>query len=183
MPGYEKSRIVGMLEKDLIELTCAICHEIFCEPVVTQCCRQTFCKSCIEEWLKTQNTCPNDRKFLSRDQLIQPPRLVLNLLNNIQIKCKYEGKGCEAIPLIGELSRHLQECDHKPDLNCKTCGLLKIEDQEHNCVESLKMTNLKISNRMERLNKQIDELRNSNPNINLVNSNSICACLFALPFD
>ena len=163
MSGYERSAVIGMNDKDLDEFTCAICHEIFNTPVVTQCCRQTYCKACIEEWLTTQNTCPNDRKRLRRNELTAVPRFVINLLNNMQTKCQFYEKGCEVVTTIGQLFEHLKECLYRPDLDCKTCGLLKIEGKEHNCIESLIDKN-------SNLCKEIVELQNTTQNMRLVNS-------------
>ena len=65
MPGIDRRRVVGKDEEELDEFTCSICQDIFDEPVVTQCCRQSFCTVCINEWLEDNNTCPNDRKGLT----------------------------------------------------------------------------------------------------------------------
>jgi hypothetical protein len=65
MSGYELSRFVDLSERDSEELTCSICHVIFRNPVVTDCCLQTFCEQCINEWLQINTTCPYDRKKLS----------------------------------------------------------------------------------------------------------------------
>jgi hypothetical protein len=76
MLGYQLSRFVDLTESDAEELTCGICQEIFRNPVVTNCCLQTFCEQCINEWLKTNHSCPYDRKVLNRSQLSHPPRSV-----------------------------------------------------------------------------------------------------------
>ena len=159
MSGFEKSRIVGLSEQDLDEFTCGICQEIFNNPVVTQCCRQTYCKSCIDQWLATHNTCPNDRKDLANSGLMPAPRFAVNIINNMKIKCEYEENGCEVITTIGQLNRHLEECDHKPDINCKTCGLVKVEGEEHNCVANLIIKNNSIVDEMERCQKENKELK------------------------
>ena len=158
MPGYDRSRIVLKSEEELDEFTCGICQDIFNDPVMAQCCRQTYCESCIEEWLQTNNVCPNDRKTLSVDELIPAPRFAVNILNKLQIKCQYHDKGCAVITTIDEQNRHLKECDHKPDINCKTCGLVKVEGEEHNCVTNLIIKNNSIVDEMERLRKEIKEL-------------------------
>ncbi len=75
MSGYELSRFVDLNQSDAEEYTCSICQDIFCNPLVTNCCLQTFCEQCINEWLETNNTCPYDRKKLNKSQLIRPPGL------------------------------------------------------------------------------------------------------------
>jgi len=58
MPGYELSRFIELSQSDAEEYTCNICQDIFRNPVVTNCCLQTFCELCISEWLETNNTVP-----------------------------------------------------------------------------------------------------------------------------
>ncbi len=74
MSGYEFSRFVDLSQSDSEEYTCSICQDIFRNPVVTNCCLQTFCKQCINDWLETNNTCPYDRKPLNRSHLSLPSR-------------------------------------------------------------------------------------------------------------
>lgn len=123
MKGYDTSRIVGMSSNELSDLTCGICLGIFNEPVVTQCCRQMYCRECIDVWLTSNNTCPNDRKSLRNNDLSPVPRFVDNLLMNIKIKCEYEENGCSAIVKISELGNHVQTCTFS---KCATCGLKKV---------------------------------------------------------
>ncbi len=74
MPGYELSRFVELSQSEIEEYTCSICHDILRNPFVTNCCLQTFCEQCINDWLEKNNTCPYDRKQLNRSQLSSPPR-------------------------------------------------------------------------------------------------------------
>jgi hypothetical protein len=76
MSGYELSRFVDLTQNDAEEYTCSICQDIFRNPVVTNCCLQTFCEQCINDWLETNNTCPYDRKPLNRNQLSTPSRSI-----------------------------------------------------------------------------------------------------------
>jgi hypothetical protein len=74
MSGYDLSRFVDLTHTDVSELTCSICQDIFRNPVVANCCLQTFCEYCIKEWLTANKTCPYDRKELNENQLSRPPR-------------------------------------------------------------------------------------------------------------
>jgi len=80
MPGYELSRFVELSSSDSEEYICSICRDILRNPVVTNCCLQTFCEQCINEWLETNNTCPYDRKELNRNQLSASPRFLILLI-------------------------------------------------------------------------------------------------------
>ena len=159
MSGFEKSRVVGMSDEDLEEFLCDICQQIFNNPVVTQCCLQMYCKSCIEEWLSHQNTCPHDRKLMTTSHITPAPRFALNLLNKLKIKCEFEERGCSLLTTIGDSYRHLEECDHKPEPNCKTCGLIKTVGEEHNCIESLVIQNNSVVEENSRLRKEVQHLR------------------------
>ncbi len=74
MVGYDKNRFVDLSQSDAEEYACSICHDIFRNPVVTNCCFQTFCDQCVNEWLKTNSNCPYDRQPLDISQLSRPPR-------------------------------------------------------------------------------------------------------------
>ena len=76
MPGYDLSRFVYLTETEKTELTCSICQDIFKNPIFTNCCLQTFCEDCIQEWLQNNSTCPYDRKDLDSSQLTRSPRYV-----------------------------------------------------------------------------------------------------------
>jgi E3 ubiquitin-protein ligase NRDP1 len=74
MSGYELSRFVDLDQSDVEELICSICHDILRNPVFTNCCLQTFCEQCINDWLETNNTCPYDRQQLNKSQLYPSQR-------------------------------------------------------------------------------------------------------------
>ena len=139
MPGIDKRRVVGKDEEDLDELTCGICQDIFDEPVVTLCCRQTYCKSCINQWLSNNNTCPNDRQNLTVNMLAQPPRLVLNILNKLQVKCENYGSVCDYILALEQMKEHTKTCN--------TCGGCKelnkvIKNKDENiCILQVQLKN------------------------------------------
>jgi hypothetical protein len=85
MPGYELSRFVGMDQSYAEELTCSICQDILRNPVFTNCCLQTFCEQCINDWLQTNNTCPYDRKALSNSQLSRSQSFKISYLKYLLI--------------------------------------------------------------------------------------------------
>ena len=110
MPGFDRNQILGVSDKDLDEFTCGICQDIFVRPLEAQCCGQIFCKDCIEEWLWDKTTCPSDRKTLNIKDMRSPSRVVLNLMNNMRVKCNYHGNGCNTTTIMEELPQHLKYC-------------------------------------------------------------------------
>ena len=135
MPGYDKSRFVGILDEDLDEFSCGICCDIFNEPVFSPCCRQTYCKDCINHWLIEHNTCPNDRKSLTPKDLSSPPRVLINLLNKLKIKCDFHVNGCETVTSLTDLAQHKERCDFNPFRKCINCGL-NGGLEGHDCVQT-----------------------------------------------
>ena len=153
MPGIDRSRIVGENNDELDELTSSICQDILDDPVVTQCCRQTFCTLCINQWLADNNTCPNDRKDLSLDQLIPAPRIVTNLLKKLNIKCENYGNGCESVFTIEEMANHMKTCNTCD--SCKTSQKLLSEKQ--NQIISLMNENGKLKKDLDQLKKEMNK--------------------------
>ena len=92
-PGYDRDKFIDSQELD--EFSCGICHGIFKNPMVAECCGQTYCSYCITQWLIHNNTCPNDRRPLTSDNLKEPPKAFKNLLANLKIKCNFYSEGCK----------------------------------------------------------------------------------------
>ena len=170
MPGFDRYRIVGSTDTELDEFTCAICLGMFNNPMVTQCCRQTYCKECIREWVSQHKTCPNDRKTLTKKGLRPVPRVMINLLENMKIKCDHEMDGCQQVIRIRDLNQHLTVCDYRPNQLCKTCGLLKESVSTHNCIEALLLekqrTDTKYLNLLDENSLLLFERRENSQTIN-----------------
>ena len=135
MSGIDQDRFVNVSTSDLDEFTCGICQLVLFEPRETQCCLQLFCNRCITQWLSANNTCPHDRRHLSSDQLRNPSRLVLNMLNKMRVKCEFYSNGCDIIKPLELIFKHGQQCDYNPVNHCKNCGVPKTE--RHNCIDFL----------------------------------------------
>lgn len=104
MPGFDKDRFLDKDSQDLDEFICGICQGIFVDPLVTQCCQQTYCSDCINQWLNHKNTCPNDRIILTKKGLLPPSRAFKNLLNNLVTVCENNEEGCPVKVKINELA-------------------------------------------------------------------------------
>ena len=154
MSGYDRDLIVGVSKEQLDEVSCAICHGVFNDPVTVDCCQQSFCRQCITQWISTKNNCPTDRTTLTRDMLKPVPKALNNLIQQFGIKCMYESDGCSMVATIGTLDSHLNTCQFNPITKCKLCGLMRESVVNHDCVESLLR-----ENQLLKLNaqEQIDE--------------------------
>ena len=153
MPGFDKTRIVNFDEKQLQELVCGICQDVLNNPMATKCCRQSFCKDCIDEWLLRQNTCPTDRKPMNSSDLVNVPRLVLNLIDGMQIKCQYSG--CSVVETIGQISEHQKSCEFG---HCKVCDCDE-PGNDHDCLIHVMRENHNLKEKiteLEALNSDLD---------------------------
>ncbi|SCV69721.1 BQ2448_1115 [Microbotryum intermedium] len=76
-------------------LECAICRNPFIHPVMSPTCQHIFCHHCITRALLLSSTCPIDRSALLQQQLIDAPRLVHQLVDELTVKCPHADKGCD----------------------------------------------------------------------------------------
>ena len=154
----DKNNFIGV-SGDINEFSCGICHEIFVNPVFTQCCQQSFCSECINKWLERKNICPYDRQPLTRNGLSQPPRAFMNLFKNLKIKCNFHSKGCQQLMKINDLENHLLNCDFRPNQLCKTCGIVRKLNESHDCLENLKNNELNEKNKeLMAKNNELNEI-------------------------
>ena len=161
MLGIDRKRIVDKSEDELDDLTCCICQDIFTDPVVTPCCRQTYCSPCLYQWLKDNNSCPNDRQILNPKDVIPAPRIVFNLLNKLKIKCENHSKGCEVITSIADIDKHLSVCDK----NCDSCKTLKTKISESESrVKQLKIQLVSSENIVKNLREKLEKNEMSHQN-------------------
>ena len=98
MPGFEISRFVEKkATKELKDMNCSLCQDVFCNPKMTPCCNQMFCSDCIKSYIDSNHTCPFDQKSLKVEQLVPPPVAITKLLNSKKIKCTFASKGCTEV--------------------------------------------------------------------------------------
>ena len=136
MPGFDINRFVGLSESEAKHLKCSICLNIFRNAIRSKC-DHTFCKQCVENWIKSNNNnnnCPECRTVFEsnlttscdnntlvvRDFVFRFNLMANNMINDLKIKCDNDWNGCQTVTQLGSLSSHLKECKHKL---CKICGL------------------------------------------------------------
>ena len=159
--GYELARFVDEVDE---ELMCSICGQVLESPVQVRQCEHCFCGSCVNEWLKHQSVCPVDRSPVSpRDDLIQPPRILRNLLGRLKISCINKEFGCSAVVRLDTLQSHHNECQYNPKrpVECeKGCGLVVPLDEvpQHNCIQELHKIVKNKSDSIDELVSQVSDL-------------------------
>ena len=145
-PIIQRSKVLNQSEEDLDQLTCRICTGVLINPVQTQCCQWLYCQQCIETELSANKKCPNNScKHVRTGQhpLIPPPRQMVILLNNLEIKCDFCDRGCPKEMKIIERSEHIKVCAFRPNQLCPTCGIAKINN-DHNYIQVLIAENQKL---------------------------------------
>ncbi|XP_077305508.1 RING finger protein 151 [Lithobates pipiens] len=172
--GYDLEIFAENPDDDLL---CSICHGVLRCPVMVSC-GHIFCRKCILQWLKRQQTCPCCRTEVKGKLLVQMHKLKKRI-NRLQVKCPNEGQGCPAIfPLLRteehaescafgllccsnegcpaevlrkDICEHSQACQFWRDVCHMGCGTLLTPENrdEHNCYMELK----------ELYNKQLHKLR------------------------
>ena len=111
--GYEDERFEDIVSENF---HCIICTNVLKHPVM--CCgnEHLFCRACITKHLRRSQACPTCAEPLSVDTLVTPPRIVLNCLEELKIRCDFYDRGCRQIVQLGNLEAHVQECGFMPVL-------------------------------------------------------------------
>ncbi|KAJ6640026.1 E3 ubiquitin-protein ligase NRDP1 [Pseudolycoriella hygida] len=159
--GYELAGFVNEVDKEFI---CSICMMVMKNPVQSPC-EHIFCSECIRSWIPLLENCPVDRQLLRPDDLKPTPRYFRNLLDKLEIRCKFESLGCEMIVPLERLQDHLANCKHKPDaiVDCdKGCNLaVTRREYQKNCL--IHLAN-KFSMQMDEMTKLNEKLQHDHEN-------------------
>lgn len=146
------------------ELICVICHSVLHEPVECHC-RHVFCRRCITEWVRKNNSCPVCRKRAIAAFMPALP-LLQNMLSHLKVKCRNVGcnarvpresyvshvntcefhevgcphEACEHRCPRRALDSHVAQCPLRQVTCDQGCGLVLTKGrlQAHSCVDELK---------------------------------------------
>ncbi|XP_030630973.1 LOW QUALITY PROTEIN: RING finger protein 151 [Chanos chanos] len=103
--GYEVDLFVDPPDHDLI---CIICRGVLQCPVRVAC-HHIFCKKCILQWLKRQETCPCCRKPINQNLMFVLFKLSKSI-GRLRIKCHNEVQGCTATFPLSDEYLHISTC-------------------------------------------------------------------------
>ena len=106
---YDRNNLIN--KENIYDLICPICLNILNNP--KSCCSQntshSFCKKCIDTYLKENNTCP-----ICKNQFNYKTNYkVESKLINTKFKCKYNSDGCKTILNYYQYFKHINECKFK----------------------------------------------------------------------
>ena len=134
--GYETYRFLQTPSKHLL---CAICTDVAEDPVCCDKNEHMFCRVCIEKWLRVNQTCPMDQNSLTSDNL-SVPRVIRNMIQDLDIKCRFVSNGCPETTALEEEDRHALNCEFndsmiyysKLDKVMEAINELKVRNESHN---------------------------------------------------
>lgn len=154
-------------------LMCPICHCALIRPVRLQC-DHVFCQKCLGSAVTSSSsdrddfTCPTCRTP-TQTVYTDVPRLLINMCDDLRVKCPFLGEGCTEIMARGHVESHVDKyCGYKlldcPSETCDKKTRKKDLDSDGKCVHEL----LQCSHCEEEVMEQDYEVRHT-----LV-TNSLC---------
>ena len=110
---------------------CKICEGVMEDAQECDICNIGFCKGCIDSWKMTNATCPNNcPNFKPKKAHV----LIRNMLDSLEIFCKYAVNGCDKVPKYELLKKHENECEYK---------LVKCKNDINGCDKKILLKNIK----------------------------------------
>ena len=93
---------------------CPICFNVLDNPKGCRNNQHYFCFACIGRHLKNNHTCPTCMDELTPETLVDPPRVLLSIIQELRVKCSYSTRGCPEYVQLGRLQNHVDECLFAP---------------------------------------------------------------------
>ena len=120
--GYDEDRFKDEVDS---KLQCSICLKVLKDPV--QCANEHyFCRSCICKCLcENFEACPTCNHHLTEENLTKPPRILMDFLQNLEIRCDYEKRGCQEFIKLEFLDHHVSSCGYSP-APCSNTGCSQV---------------------------------------------------------
>ena len=109
--GYDEERFVTTISRNFL---CLICFNVLKDPVLCPRNQHCFCRGCITKHLENSRRCPTCADELTEETLTEPPRMVRDYLNELNIRCVYHDRGCEEIVQLQHVDQHEDSCGFTP---------------------------------------------------------------------
>ena len=109
--GYDEERFVSKINRNFI---CQICFNVMRDPVLCPRNQHCFCRSCITKHLENAKRCPTCNDELTEQTLTEPNRMVKDMLNELNVRCVYNTRGCPETPELQHLEQHEDTCGFTP---------------------------------------------------------------------
>ena len=140
--GYDEERFATTVNRNFL---CLICFNVLREPVLCPRNQHCFCRSCITKHLENSRRCPTCADELTVETLAEPPRMIKDILNELNIHCVYNNRGCQEILQLQHLDNHEATCGFTPAVcTNQGCGVtLNQRDLIHHQSELCEFRKLK----------------------------------------
>ena len=109
--GYDEERFATTVNRNFL---CLICFNVLREPVLCPRNHHCFCRACITKHLENSRRCPTCADELTVETLTEPPRMVKDYLNELNIHCIHINRGCQEILQLQHLDNHEATCGFTP---------------------------------------------------------------------
>ena len=120
--GYDEERFVTTISRNFL---CLFCFSVLKDPVLCPRNQHCFCRGCITKHLENSRRCPTCADELTEETLTEPPRMVKDYLNELNIRCVYHDRGCEEIVQLQHLGQHENSCGFTPAVcSNQGCGAI-----------------------------------------------------------
>ena len=105
--GYDEQRFVTTVNRNFL---CLICSNVLKDPVLCPRNHHCFCRGCIAKHLGNSRTCPTCADELTEETLAEPNKIIKDYLNELNIRCVYNDRGCQEIAQLQYLGQHEDSC-------------------------------------------------------------------------
>ena len=109
--GYDEERFASTVNRNFL---CQICFKVLKDPVLCPRNQHCYCRSCITKQLENSQRCPTCADELTLETLTEPNRMVKDFLNELNIRCVYNNRGCKEIVQLQHLDQHEATCGFTP---------------------------------------------------------------------
>ena len=168
--GYDEERFVTTINRNFL---CLICFNVLKDPVMCSRNQHCFCRSCISQHLRNAKRCPTCNDELTVQTLAEPQRIVKEVINELNIHCVYNNRGCQEIAQLQHLDRHEDTCGFTPVVcTNEGCGatvnkrdLIHHESEQceyrrlkcHSC-EKMKITLANMEKKIATIDKNVENM-------------------------
>ncbi|CAB4009941.1 RING finger 151-like [Paramuricea clavata] len=120
--GYDEERFASKVNRNFL---CLICFNVLKDPVLCPRNQHCFCRACITKHLENSQRCPTCANELTVETLAKPQRMIKDYLDELNIHCVYNNRGCEEIVQLQHLDNHEATCGFTPAVCTNPdCGVI-----------------------------------------------------------
>ena len=109
--GYDEKRFVTAVNRNFL---CLICRNVLKDPVLCPRNQHCFCRGCITKDFEISQRCPTCNDELTEKTLTELPKMVKDLINELNIHCVQHNRGCQEILQLQHLDSHEATCGYTP---------------------------------------------------------------------